>query len=176
MTRLRARIIKPIRLQRNRRGLTLIEMLVALIVIATASVGTTIAFYTAYGSLQEQRHRMRANDLLRREIEVWQGRIHASGKIFPTTYEQQQPTDWEEVLLDGRGPGHEDDIYAEIRRESLEIINLRDTPQDPDYCVVNTVIRWWEPSRIPGEPPVQIEQSLYAFMLPSVPPSTGGSD
>ena len=169
MTRLRALMVKRFKLRRDRAGFTLIELLVGMIVIATAAVGTTIAFYSAYGSLAEQRHRMRANALLRDEMEKWTGRIHILS-VFPNPRELQAPTAWEEVLIDPRGPGDGDDIWGEIRRQPIVAVNDPnglDTPQDPDYYELTILIRWWEPAKLPDESPVQITQQLRAFWLPS---------
>lgn len=166
MTRLRARMMRRFRLRRDRAGFTLIELLVGMIVIATAAVGTTIAFYSAYGSLAEQRHRMRANDLLRAEMEKWTGRIHIAS-VFPGPRELQQPTQWEEVLIDPRGPGDADDIWGEVRRQAIVPVDEVDTPQNPDYYELSILIRWWEPAKVPGESAVQVTQELTSFWLKS---------
>lgn len=146
--------------------MTLIELLVGMIVIATAAVGTTIAFHSAYGSLGEQRRRMRANDLLRNEMEKWTGRIHITS-VFPGERELQQATVWEEVLIDPRGPGDADDIWGEVRRQPIKKMDVEDSPQDPDFYEVSVLIRWWEPARTPDGSPVQITQELTSFWLKS---------
>jgi len=170
VTRLRARMKRSLRLRCDRRGVTLLELLVALVVIATATFGTTIAYFTAYGSLQEQRHRMRANDILRAEIEYWHGRIHAghANYVFPTSFEMQQPTDWKKVTIDPRGPGTQDDIVGFVRRDPIGVFDDPETKQSPDYYIIAVVIRWVEPPRIPGGEPYEIFLHLESYWIEAV--------
>ena len=124
---------------KHRRGMTLIELLVALIVMATAAVGTAVAFYTAHGQLQRQRHSMRVNQILREHAEQYQGTIHASliNIDFMTQY-----TRWHEYLVDSKGVGSRDDVYCRVRREPLEPVDLIETIDNPDYYMAHIILEY----------------------------------
>lgn len=165
VTSLRARMKRRFGLKRDRRGVALIELIVSLIVIATASVGTTIAFFSAYGMLQQQRHRMRANEFLREETEYWQGRVHLISRL--SEHERQQPRSWRDVIIDPRGPGAQDDVVGRIRRESIVAKNIIQTPQNPDYYEIPVVIQWEEPPLVPGDNPIPMEEKLVSYWIPA---------
>jgi prepilin-type N-terminal cleavage/methylation domain-containing protein len=98
---------------KRRKGMTLVELLVGLTVMSIAAVGTATGFWSAYGQLERQRHKMRANQLLRQYTEKYQGLIHT---YPPTEIIANQYSRWEQVIIDPRGPGSRDDIIGEIRR------------------------------------------------------------
>lgn len=166
MTRLRRRGSRSSLLRRNRRGVTLIELIVALVVIAVASVGTAIAFFNTWGYLYNQRLRMRANAELRQEVEYWQGRVHAA---FPTNNEMQA-TGWREVILDERGPGASDDVVAQIRREVIVphvYAEVTSTEQSYVMYEIPVVIKYDQPTWALDEDPVEVQYTLVGYWLPA---------
>ncbi|MBS1261366.1 MAG: hypothetical protein MAG453_00687 [Calditrichaeota bacterium] len=152
----------------SRPGVTLIELVVALVVIGTAAVGTTIAVFNAYGQLQRQRHRMTANEFLRAEVEYWQGRIHIA---MPTPAEMSSRGPERVVTIDERSPGNaHDDIIGVVRREPIEahvLINTTNTLQY--YWEIPVVINYTEPTWVFDGEEVDLEYRLVGYWLEAEP-------
>ena len=162
------RLRLPGRLRRSRPGVTLIELVVALVVIATAAVGTTVAVFNAYGQLQRQRHRMTANQYLRQEVEYWQGRIHSA---MPSVPEMNTRSEKRLVIIDERNPGNtQDDIVGYVFREPLKAhILVSSSVTKQYYWEIPVVIEYTEPSWSFTGQPVDLQYRLVGYWLESEP-------
>lgn len=160
----RTRILRWVRFRRDRRGVTLIELMVGLLVIATAAVGASIAIFNAYGQLQRQRHRLIANHYLRNEVEYWQGRVHSA---LPTEREISQPGPRRTVIIDPRDPSTtNDDITAEVRRGPLKPISM-DYAEEYFYWEIPVTITYTEPSWVVGGEDAIVSYTLVGYWLES---------
>ncbi len=158
----------------SRRGMTLIELVVGMMVVGTAAVGTTIAVFNAYGQLQRQRHRMVANQLMRAEIEYWQGRVHTA---FPTVHQMNNAIT-HPVVIDKRDPGDRyDDILGEVTREPIrEHVLVATSTQLQYYWEIPVKIVYTEPTWVLGEPDVEVEYHLVGYWLESEPTNHMGEE
>jgi len=115
---------------KRRKGMTLVELLIGLIVMSIAAVGTATAFWSSYGQLERQRHRMRANQLLRQYTEKYQGLVHC---YPPTEIMANQYSRWEDVVIDPKGPGDSDDVIGQIRRWPIGKETVENSAKAVDY-------------------------------------------
>lgn len=164
------RLLKMLRLRRSRPGMLLIEVMVGLTVVAIASIGTGIAFSSAYDQLIRQRHHMSANRFLRAEAEHFMGRIHCDLPDWTTLAARST----REVILDTRGPGTQDDLVAFVQRSPVKF-HVRDNvpianqsnPRAYDFYEFTVTVSYPEPiyasSRTHGSDVMQY--SLNAFCL-----------
>ncbi len=162
-------------LGKSRRGMTLVELIVGIIVVGTAAVGTSIAIFNSYGQLQRQRHRMMANQHLRAEIEYWQGRIHIA---MPTRDEMRNTMDPRPVLIDERDPTDEsDNLMGEIVRKPISHHDMVNTPTtEQRYWEIPVEITYTEPSWSIGVPDAEIKYSLVGYWLQAEPTNYAGDD
>ena len=158
----------------SRRGMTLIELVVGMVVVGTAAVGTSIAVFNAYGQLQRQRHRMIANQYMRAEIEYWQGRIHTA----PPTVHQMNNAIRHEVIIDEREPGDRyDDITGEVVRQPIRPhILVSTSSQLQYYWEIPVSIKYTEPSWVLSEPDVEVEYHLVGYWIEAEPTNHLGED
>lgn len=153
---------------KSRRGVTLIELIVGMIVVGTAAVGTSIAVFNAYGQLQRQRHRMIANQHLRAEIEYWQGRIHTA---MPIRDQMTNTTDGRLVLIDERDPSTDaDDIMGLVVRKPIGTHDMVNTTTSLQYFwEIPVSIKYTEPSWSTRTPDADIVYSLVGYWLEAEP-------
>lgn len=158
---------------KTRRGVTMVELIVGMIVVGTAAIGTTIAVFNAYGQLQRQRHRLIANQYLRSEVEFWQGRIHTA---MPSSHQMSNATAGHLVTIDERDPTTEaDDIIGKVVRKPIRthiMVNTSTTIQY--YWEIPVTIKYTESSWVLGQPDVDIEYSLIGYWLESEPTNHAG--
>ncbi len=159
----------------RRRGMTMIELVVGLVVVGTAAVGTSIAVFNAYGQLQRQRHRLIANQHLRAEVEYWQGRIHSA---MPTAQQMNNAMEPFTVLIDERDPTtDDDDLLAEVKRLPIRShILVNTSTQLQYYWEIPVTIRYTETSWVLGDPDVELSYQLVGYWLEAEPTNRRGDD
>jgi prepilin-type N-terminal cleavage/methylation domain-containing protein len=159
---------------KSRRGMTLIELVVGIVIVGTAAIGTSIAVFNAYGQLQRQRHRMIANQHMRAEIEFWQGRIHTA---FPTTQQMNNAIE-RSVMIDERESGDRfDDITGTVRRQPIRTHTMVSTStQLQYYWEIPVSIKYTEPTWVFGDSDVEVEYHLVGYWIEAEPTNRLGDD
>jgi hypothetical protein len=126
-----------------------IQLVVGLMIISIAAVGTLQALYYGYDQLDFQMRHRKAISIARSYVEYLQGRLHADFN----------ETDFNDValkagnlanphikLLDDRDPSTDlDDVVCEVSHRPLVPIDQPET-KGMDYWVIQVFVRWYEPN------------------------------
>ncbi len=150
---------------KNRPGLTMIELLISLLIIAITSVAVMSGVATAYGWLLRERHKQTAVQYIKEEMEFWQARIHSA---MPPEHMFHNATPRDICIDDFGTAGTRDDLWGTVRLVSIERVDLPDTSTNPDWFELKVICEYEEPpwDRRTGEPkPVVLE--LTCPMVPS---------
>ena len=128
------------------------QLIVGLLIIAIAAVGTFQALYYGYEQLDYQMRYRKAISLARSYVEYWQGRIHTDfdPKDQATRVGNLVNPLW--VTLDERTNSGYDDILCQLSYGPLEPVDMPATGQGIDHWKVRVYVKWWElgePSTIP---------------------------
>jgi prepilin-type N-terminal cleavage/methylation domain-containing protein len=149
---------------RHRKGMTLVELVIALAVISIAAVGTGIAFYASSAQLNRQRYRMRAQDELRVELEFWIGITHTYiGSRLPEELKtRSQPR---EFVLNENATNP---ITASIHREAYLQVMEVDNPDKLDHFQITVTIEYYEPPLLfsGGSGEIYNTYSLIGYWIP----------
>ncbi len=148
------------RWRQDEGSIDFVQLIVGLLIISIAAVGTLQALYYGYEQLDFQMRHRKAISIARSHVEYLQGRLHSD-------YEKNDFRDQYLVagnfsnpdirLLDRRDPKKEyDDIFCEVSHRRLEIIDLPGTKSD-DYWTIQAYVRWSEP----GEDDVVPRHMVY---------------
>ncbi|HHE46707.1 MAG TPA: hypothetical protein ENL08_03255 [Bacteroidetes bacterium] len=129
-------------------GIDFIQLIVGLMIISIAAVGTLQALYYGYDQLDFQMRYRKAISIARSHVEYIQGRLHSdySDKRFSDLQFTAGNLNNPDIkLLDQRDPSRDyDDIYCEVSHGPMVPVNLPDTKGD-DYWPISVYVRWSEP-------------------------------
>ncbi len=121
---------------KNRKGLTLIEALITIVLLSTLVVGTLGAFYISQLSIVRARHRMVATGLLREYMEKEKGAGYISGAYALTADTTQ--------TVDGI-------VYTITRNPNPPTLNAEGTGANAAYYnTISLIITWTETQYGPG--------------------------
>ncbi len=133
--------------QRDEGSIDFVQLVIGLLIISIAAVGTFQALIYGYEQLDyEMRHR-KAVSIARSHVEYWQGRIHTD---MPTSRQEangnlNRPN---QFLLDERDPNTDiDNIDCWVSYGPLEPIDLPTTGDGVDHFKVRVYVSWWEPEQ-----------------------------
>lgn len=138
-------------------GLDFVQMVIGLLIISIAAVGTFQALFFGQEQLDYQMRYRKAISVARSYAEYWQGRIHTD---FPEPGSPSfngvkagnlaRPL---EVLLDTRDPNNDaDDIMCNVAYAPLVPIDKPTTGPGIDYWQIKVRVTWLEPSSNSKEP------------------------
>ncbi|MDP8239023.1 MAG: hypothetical protein P9X24_08025 [Candidatus Hatepunaea meridiana] len=136
-------------------SIDLIQLIVGLMIISIAVIGTLNALVWGYDHLDNQMRHRKAVSIARSYVEYLQGRLH-------TDFDRNNFRDQyllagnvahpQERLLDVRNPGNVyDDIKCDVSHGPLTAVNLPDT-KGTDYWVIRVFVEWKEPNDNSVEP------------------------
>lgn len=155
--------------RRDEGSIDFIQMVVGLIIIAIAAVGTLQALYYGYEQLDFQIRHRKAIAIARSHIEYLQGRLHVdlNEQNFQDLYLiAGNLTNPEEKLLDRRDPGLlTDDVMCKVMHSQIQKIDDPST-KGYDYWIIRVYVRWDEPGE-PKTPTGRHFVFLDARMIPA---------
>jgi|SaaInl8_200m_RNA_FD_contig_31_80676_length_716_multi_3_in_0_out_0_1 hypothetical protein len=139
------------RLHEDEGGLDFVQIVIGLLIISIAAVGTFQSLFWGYEQLDFQMRYRKAISIARSYAEYWQGRIHTD---FPSSKDASfrsvkagnlsSPL---EVLLDQRDPARDDDdIVCKIAYAPLVPVDLNTTGSGIDYWEIVVRLTWYEPN------------------------------
>lgn len=139
------------RLHEDDGGLDFVQIVIGLLIISIAAVGTFQSLFWGYEQLDFQMRYRKAISVARSYAEYWQGRIHTD---FPKTTDAAfravkngnlaRPL---VVLLDERDPTTDnDDIVCEVSYAPLVPVDLNTTGSGIDYWEIVVRVTWYEPN------------------------------
>ena len=130
-------------------SIDLIQLIVGLMIISIAAVGTLKALYWGYEQLDFQMRHRKAISIARSHVEYLQGRLHSD---FDKTKFQDEALKAGNIanplikLLDERDPSIDyDNIYCEVSHDGLKPFSDPQT-KGTDYWIIQVYVRWNEPN------------------------------
>lgn len=140
-----------------------IQIVVGLLIVGIASVGTFQALQFGNDQLNYQMRHRGAISIARSYVEYWQGRIHADS---PTSRELAgnlgQAVD--QTLLDEGDPDNPaDDVYCYVRYGRFEPKANAELGQDRQghtlisHTLIHVYVTWWEPDQSPASDPHEVK-------------------
>jgi hypothetical protein len=161
------------KLRQDAGSIDFIQLVVGLLIVSVASIGTIDALLSGYEHLDYQMRFRKAISIARSYVEYWQGRIHTDA---PSTTEMVGNLMNPKVfLLDERNPNTDfDDIYCEVRYSRIqaqdflaegEANNYGEVDDDSGgkFFLISVNVSWYEPSDDRNISPREIE--FYAAMV-----------
>ena len=114
-----------------------IQLIVGLIIIAIATIGTLSMMYDGWHGLTYQMQRRGAVSLARAEVEYWQGRIDCDSMLTSQEMSSNKliPKRWS---LDR-------DTECDVFHSQIIPVDLIETGVGIDYYAFNVTTRWIEP-------------------------------
>jgi hypothetical protein len=154
-------------------GVDFIQLVVGLLIISIAAVGTLQALYYGYEQLDYQMRYRKAIAMARSQVEYIQARLHSD--LIESDFRDQyflagNMANPEKRLLDERAPesqpnGAYDDIYCKVKHR---VIVKWDDPvtRGFDYWKIQVFVEWNEPDE--GDHPNAFHQVFFdARMIPA---------
>ena len=152
--------------RRDEGGIDFVQVVVGLLIIGIAAVGTLQALYYGYEQLDFQMRYRKAISIARTYTEYWQGRIHTDFKADDRQVRAGNLANPETWLLDRRDPNRTfDDITCLVSRGPLVPVDLPTTGLGVDHWWFRVYVQWWGPEEPLGRPPHEV--TFYATIVPS---------
>jgi len=143
-----------------------IQVVIGLMIVAIACVGTFEALAYGYDHLNQQMRYRKALSIARSYVEYWQGRIHTDFDPSDRVTRAGNLGGGQTVLLDEGDPTTSvDDIYCTISYGPLEGVDLQVTGVGVDYWKIRVYVKWWEINESHTIPPHEI--FFDATMVPA---------
>jgi len=145
-----------------------VQVVVGLIIVGIAAIGTIDGFHQGYGWLDYQNRHTKAVSIARSYMEYLQGRIHTD--FQPTRFEdvrmlqgnQRAPL---EVLLDSRDPSDfNDNVMCKVYHGPLLPVDRPETGAGIDYWRIRVWVEWNEPKT--NSPVLHNQIFFEGMMLP----------
>jgi len=136
------------KLRGDEGGIDFIQLIVGLLIISIAAVGTLQALYYGYEQLDYQMRYRKAVAIARTHVEYIQGRVHVdlNEANFEDQYFLAGNISRPDIrLLDERNPSITyDDIFCEVKHRRIE---KYDDPVTKgfDYWKIQVIVEWKEP-------------------------------
>ena len=148
-------------------GVDFMQLVVGLMIISIAAVGTFQALIYGYGQLDYEMRYRKAVSIARSYVEYWQGRVHTDFASANRQVRNGNLTRPETKLLDERDPSIEyDNIHCQVAYGPIQEIDLQTTGIGVDHYKIRVYVTWWEPSETPGRRPPH-EIFFDATMVPA---------
>jgi len=152
--------------QQDEGSIDFIQLIVGLMIIAIAAVGTFQALFYGYEQLDYEMRYRKAISMARSYVEYWQGRIHTDFNPNDRATMVGNLGDPHVFLLDERNPTITyDDIYCEVAYGPIVPVDLETTGEGVDHYLISVIVSWWEPNESRMIAPHEIEFS--AAMVPA---------
>jgi hypothetical protein len=145
----------------ERGGLDLVQVIIAMLIVAIAAVSTTYSIYVGRLTLDEKLQEKQAIRYAREEMEYWSGRILVSP---PSAQEMLGDTHvGRRILIDPRNPNDQsDNIWGKVYYARIIPVNLQVTGADiTDYYKIHVWAIW--PDNAPQEERHRVD--LYSSMI-----------
>ena len=140
---------------RDEGSVDLIQLIVGLMIISIASVGTLKSLYWGYEQLDYQMRHRKAISIARSHVEYLQGRLHSdynASKFQDEALRVGNIANPLIKLLDERDPSIDyDNIYCEVSHDELKPFYHPET-KGLDYWKIKVFVRWNEPGEDSVDP------------------------
>lgn len=130
-------------------SIDLIQVVVGLLIIGIAAIGTIDGFHQGYGWLDFQNRHTKAVSVARSYMEYLQGRVHAD--FDPAKFEDAQLMRGNLrapnlVLLDGRDSGNPNDqVFCKVYHGPFLAEDVPETGAGTDFWRLRVWVEWNEP-------------------------------
>jgi len=152
--------------QREEGGIDFVQLIVGLMIIAIAAVGTFQALIYGYEQLDYEMRYRKAVSVARSYMEYWQGRIHTDINLYDRQVLNGNLGRPEVLLLDERDPTIDyDDVYCQVSYGPIDMVDLPTTGVGTDHFNLRVYVTWWEPEQREDRPPHEI--LFHASMVPA---------
>jgi len=152
--------------QRDEGSIDMVQLVVGLMIIGIAAVGTFQALFYGYEQLDAQMRYRKAISMARSYVELWQGRIHTDFDVNNRSIRNGNLGRPAVYLLDIRDPMTDfDDVYCQLSYGPLEPVDLPTTGVGVDHWKIRVFCKWWEPNESYGHLPHEI--FFDATMVPA---------
>jgi len=152
--------------RQDRGSIDFIQVVVGLIIIAAAAVGTLQALFYGYEQLDYEMRYRKAISIARSKVEYLQGRIHCDFNDQDQVFLFGNLTRPDVVKLDERDPSTSfDDINCYVSYGRIVPVDMVATGEGVDHWKIRVYVKWWEPGQSPNTVPSQID--LDATMVPA---------
>lgn len=151
-------------------GIDFVQVVVGLLIIGIAAVGTLQAMFYGYEQLDYQMRYRKAISIARSYVEYLQGRIHTDFNPGDAQFMAGNQARPETVLLDKRDPStNYDDIYCDISYGRIDPIDDDQTGRGVDWYKIRVYLSWQEPSIEPDQKLDQTTHQIWfdATMVPA---------
>ena len=151
-------------------SIDLMQLIVGMIIISVASIGTFQALFYGYEQLDYQMRYRKAISMARSYMEYWQGRVHTDIKFEDRAVMNGNLARPITLLLDERDPTSTyDNIYCDVAYGPIRprVLNSEDEQAGTDasfFYDISVQVEWFEPNDYNGTPHIII---FDAAMVPS---------
>lgn len=156
----------PHSLRGDAGGIDFVQVVVGLLIIGIACVGTLQALVTGYDQLNFQMRYRKALALGRAYMEYWQGRIHSDfdpNNMVDRAGNLGNPL--RKLLDEGDPTTDTDDVFCEVSYGPLIPIDQPETGLGVDYWEIRVYVKWWEPYQSKRSIPYEI--ALFGTSVPA---------
>ena len=151
----------------DKGSIDFVQLIVGLMIIGIASVGTLSALSYGYGQLNQQMRHRKAIEISRSWVEYLQGRLHCDfdkGKYEDAKLANGTLNKALRTLLDDMGtPEVYDDVYCKVSHGKLVQMDLPET-SSMDWWEIYVKVEWAEPDEDDQYPLHKVE--FFARMVP----------
>ncbi|MFN3821906.1 MAG: hypothetical protein ACK4OO_06185 [bacterium] len=166
MFRVKFQDAREFRVNRDEGGIDFIQVVVGLLIIGIACVGTLQALTFGYDHLKFQMRYRQAVALGRAYMEYWQGRIHTDFDPLDMVARAGNLSNPVQMLLDEGDPTTDaDDIYCWVSYGPLIPIDQSETGIGVDYWEIRVYVKWWE--RYQPKRDIPYEIALFGTAVPA---------
>lgn len=150
----------------DRGSIDFIQLVVGLLIVAIAAVGTLQALSFGYDHLKEEMRYRKAISIARAYLEYWQGRIHTDFDASDVVTRAGNLGTPKRVLIDsGEMNDDRDDVYGFLSYGPIEAIDQPETGTGIDYYVVKVYLKWWEIGQSSRNSPKEVK--FIGTMVPA---------
>ena len=147
-------------------GIDFIQIVIGLMIVAIAAVGTFQALQFGNDKLNQQMRYRKAISIARSYVEYWQGRIHTDfNPNDPLVRNGNLTQVVDPTVLDRGDPTTDaDDIVCYVRYGPLDPVDLPATGAGVDFWRINVKVTWSEPGS-QESPPVEFNGTMVSAAL-----------
>ncbi len=146
-------------LKSSNGSIDFVQIVIGLLIIAIACVGTFQAINYGNDQLNYQMRYRKAISIARSTVEYWQGRVHTDidftnanelagnlGKVVPSTYLDEYTNCY-------------------VRYGKIIPVDLQNTGPGIDHWIIRVQVTWWEPDQLPSTLPHEV--TFQGTMVPA---------
>ncbi len=147
------------KLKNDNGSIDFVQIIIGLLIIVIAVIGTFQALFWGYEKLDEQMRHRKALSMARSHVEYIQARVHIEVSEMEPEFMSGTLNRPEKKLLDKRNPNVDyDDIYCNVKHSAIRNVD--------SYYIFEVSVEWEEPGR--GRRSRLHEVTLLATMVPTL--------